>query len=118
MFSGGVVDGVAGQVIEQGPSWIDALSQLTPVVAIALLLVGIVVLYVYGQRREHKSNLETIEVIHRTIVSPMCEAQKGAIDDFKQVITNHLEHDAEDRREQTEAFRELVSCIKDKGGRG
>ena len=104
------------QIIEAGPGWINALSTLTPVVAIALLLVAVVVLYVYGQRREHRSNLETIEVIHRTIVSPMCEAQKAAIDDFKLVITNHLEHDALDRREHTDAFRDLIREI-DKGGK-
>ena len=103
------------QIIEAGPEWINALSTLTPVVAIALLLVAVVVLYVYGQRREHRSNLETIDVIHRTIVLPTCEAQKTAIDDFKRVITNHLEHDAQDRREHTEAFRDLIRKL-DKGG--
>ena len=122
---GGGVDGaIAQEVVKNGPSWITALGELTPVVAIALLLVGIVVLFVYSQRRVQRSTLETIETLNRLVVTPMSDSHKEALADFKSVIANHLEHDAQDRAthtaaltRQTEAFTELVECIKEKGGK-
>ena len=115
---------IAQEVVKNGPSWITALGELTPVVAIALLLVGIVVLFVYSQRRVQKSTLETIETLNRLVVTPMSDSHREAIADFKIVIANHLEHDAVDRaahtvalQRQTEAFTELVDCIREQGGK-
>lgn len=115
---------IAQEVVKNGPSWITALGELTPVVAIALLLVGIVVLFVYSQRRVQRSTLETIETLNRLVVTPLSDSHKEAIGDFKTVISNHLAHDAEDRAahtaaltRQTEAFTGLVECIKEKGGK-
>jgi hypothetical protein len=111
------VDGAATEtIIEQGPAWIEALATLTPTVAIALLLVAVVVLYVHNQRNTQKSVLETIETISKTIVTPLAESQKMAMEEFKGVVTNHLAHDAEDRRANTEALVGLVAYIKDREG--
>ncbi len=114
---------IAQEVVKNGPSWITALGELTPVVAIALLLVGIVVLFVYSQRRVQRSTLETIETLNRLVVKPMSDSHREALGDFKTVIANHLAHDAEDRAahtaaltRQTDAFTELIDCIKEQGG--
>lgn len=107
---------MAGAIVDKGPSWIEALGELTPLVAIALLLVGVVVLFVYGQRRIQKSTLETIQLVSETIVRPLADSQKQSVGEFKEVVSNHLAHDMESRDAQTKAFVELVDCIKDKGG--
>ncbi|MCE5190927.1 MAG: hypothetical protein LLG08_04090 [Actinomycetia bacterium] len=104
-------------VVNKGPEWIQALSQLTPLVAIALLLVAVVALFVYGQRRVQRSTIETIETVSKTIVTPLADSQKQSVEELKGVVSNHLAHDAEDRRANTEALTRLVECVKEREGK-
>jgi hypothetical protein len=61
-----------------------------------------------------RSTIETIETVSRTIVTPLADSQKQSVDELKGVVTNHLAHDAEDRRANTEALTRLVECVKAK----
>lgn len=116
-------------VVTNGPKWIEALSQLTPLVAIGLLLVAVVALFVYAQRHDKKSTLDTIKVVSETIVVPLRDSMKESVEGMNvavaglqksvdrnaTVIENHFAHDAEDREAHTKAFVELVDCIKTRG---
>lgn len=124
------MDGVTEVVVEKGPEWITALSALSPLVAIALLLVGIVALFVWSRKADSKSTLDTMKLLSECYVKPISDAMESvgtnmtsAVGEMKTAVTNHyhdietrLQQDGVDREGQRRAFEDLVKCIKDREG--
>jgi len=100
-------------VVEKGPEWIEAIGQLTPWVAIGLFVVVVVALFVYALRHDKRSTIETIRTVSETIVEPLAEAQRESVGQLKEVVSNHLDHDREERTETRLAIREHTEVLKE-----
>jgi len=104
---------VAETVLDKGPALIDAIGQLAPWVAIGLFIVVVVALFVYAQKHDKKSTIETIKTVSETIVEPLAQAQRESVGELKTVVTNHLEHDREERTETRLAIQEHTEVLKE-----